>query len=793
MSLNIAELNTFSLNDLPYKEPVSVDHTFSLIYDFTFSTALAYPPIPVEYDYFVAQEVFASECLPAFYDYFVPTSILHFGAAYKIAYAYFVPTTEDAVSGLYVVTDFTPYDVVTGIPAPCYYDMAALGFLDDEDRLTLSYIVSSTVEINFISTLAWGIGVLRDSRSVFDVYYFLYDYDPFVIDLAWDVGVLTQFPTSWRFGYDIGVLTLVNGDKRIPAAYTMGVLHDFTAMLGMAFDMYPLTLTASAFSVSYWVKNHDYTDVLFSYDIYYPVDRVQFTLSWEKINTQFGGINLYYDSDYPSGISAFTLAYTVERHILVEVVIPLGDRVIQVMEVGLGINSYARAGVDIRAGLFDKVRKGVEVGCSLGYVSRGFDVGSPLYTRVVSRNFDIDAPYLEYVRSIFNASLPLPSYARAGSVITLPLPILSPVKGGVRMSVPMITVAEIITTSPLIQLTVGSTIVSMDKGTITADEGSYPWRGTFVLSNPRDLSLFTVSANFTVLLGTDSYSFVVESKTNKRTSPATLEATVIGISPSAQLDEPRALPVTNEWSASVMTRSIAEEVADGYPMLWQILDWPLPAHRYSVSLITPYTIIQQLAATVGGTVDSLPDGTLRVRPKYPVSVPNYGPAVTTHTYVEGEHTFESTEEYAPVREYDMYRIRDLDADTKTDTLEYIEDTTHTGTLRVYPGPWREDFIIYSSAHVYIGSRGYETRQETEVLEIVDGRASTKYPVTSVVSVEWLDTDLSGVTAGDDSRTVLTQSTDLVYSMVRMVYTTRYFTYSIIGAEGKYAQFIMENL
>lgn len=283
---------------------------------------------------------------------------------------------------------------------------------------------------------------------------------------------------------------------------------------------------------------------------------------------------------------------------------------------------------------------------------------------------------------------------------------------------------------------------------------------------------------------------MVETKTLKRTSVSSVVGAVNGISPSAILASPRATPITKSWTTSGTARSIVTEVLAGYPLQWDVPDWAIPAHRYSVTQKYPMDIARDFAAAIGAVVDSLPDGTLRVRSKYKESPESISGATADHSYLDQLDIFNITEDYTPRREFNLFRITDGQSGTNTDTMEYETITPMSGNLRIYPSPFRTDIDVYSTANVFVGTPYYDLRTETEVIEIKDFVGNTRFPVLAITGVEWLDTSLAGLVGGEDSKKITSTDPDNGYSLVRVTYTVRSMMVPVSGADGKQAQFLI---
>jgi len=338
--------------------------------------------------------------------------------------------------------------------------------------------------------------------------------------------------------------------------------------------------------------------------------------------------------------------------------------------------------------------------------------------------------------------------------------------------------------------------IDLVAASISIDEGSVYYSGNFTLANYLEGPLFNINTPFVFDMYGEEYHFIVDSKEFRKpefsdgTGPD-LQVVLSCLSPAVQLAAPRATNITKTWTTTT-ARAIAEEVLAGFPMDWQILDWPISNNLYSVTDKSPIDIVKELVAAVGGLVESLPDGSLVVRYKFPVSVPLFGAGTTTHILQESEEMVEGTDGYVNFKILDKYRIMDSASALGADRLEFEDLGSGIGVVRTYPSPWRTNFILRSTlSTVTIGPQEYEEREEEEVVEVINGKASVRYPVLSLVSATFLDENLVGVQVTTGSTEISTTSTVSFYSLLRIVYKVRSLRYNVLGPLGSQAQFLME--
>lgn len=270
-------------------------------------------------------------------------------------------------------------------------------------------------------------------------------------------------------------------------------------------------------------------------------------------------------------------------------------------------------------------------------------------------------------------------------------------------------------------------------------------------------------------------------------------ATLKGVSRGAALQAPRASLITKTWDTATTAHDLIREISGGYPVSIEVINWAIPAYRFGVNNMAPIDAIKQIAEAVGGVVDSLPDGTLRVRSKYPVPVPQWSIKSVDHELLEEGELFSSADQDTPVKVYNKFRVMDTQTTSGSDRLEYEEFDSRSGYVRAYPSPWRTAVTLATTAQgVTVGTSHEEYREEEETVEVYNGEASIRYPAVSVVSVVWLGADLLGVIAGNDSTKVTTTSETEKFSLLKIKYKTRCLVFPVAGAVGQEAQFLLKD-
>lgn len=262
-----------------------------------------------------------------------------------------------------------------------------------------------------------------------------------------------------------------------------------------------------------------------------------------------------------------------------------------------------------------------------------------------------------------------------------------------------------------------------------------------------------------------------------------------GVSPVAWLDAPFAVP-RRYCPASALSAQAAVESLLG-SVDWQLPAWIIPAGRLLFDGVTPLAAARQIVAAIGGIVESNPDGTLICRRRHPVRRADYETAVVAHSLFDAD-VLSARAQIAPMRGFNRVTIANTESSgsgSADDRIEYVPDANdpRTGTVRAYPGRERPLLLTHTGhPNTVITPLGQVTRQETETVECIEGGASTRYPVTAIISSTWLHADLGAVRAEGQNLTSATAG----YSLLRISYTTTSLDWRVALAVDEEVQFVL---
>lgn len=326
------------------------------------------------------------------------------------------------------------------------------------------------------------------------------------------------------------------------------------------------------------------------------------------------------------------------------------------------------------------------------------------------------------------------------------------------------------------------------QATLSCDEDSPVWIASVEVAELADFAGIAIGDDLTLVLGLETFALVVDGKTLSRESQASQRCEVTAISPLALLDAPFAATIRFYRPEAVSAREAVEALIG--PVDWQVPDWVIPAGRLLMDGVTPLAAARSIVAAIGGIVESAPDGSAICRHRHPVSIPDYGRAAVDHQLFDAD-VMSSRARIAPDRGYNRVTLANEDSanDSTNDRIEYVADPddANRGTVRAYLASDRPMLLTHTGhPDTVIASQGAVTRTETEVVEFIDGRSGTRYPVTAIALAEWRHADLGSVTADGQALT----SSVPGYSLLDLTYTTTSLDWRVALAADEEVQFVL---
>ncbi len=334
--------------------------------------------------------------------------------------------------------------------------------------------------------------------------------------------------------------------------------------------------------------------------------------------------------------------------------------------------------------------------------------------------------------------------------------------------------------------------IGLSEAELSIYEGDYAWKSSIVLTHVTDYAKLKQDQPFSVVIGSERYEFIVDSKELDRSNPANHAMKLLGISPSAKLTSPRHVSSSYLWDEYVQASDVAKELIHGID--WQVVDWGIPAYRLAVQDSTPVEVVKILAEAVGATLETNIDGSLYVRSLFPVSVPNYATTTPAHIFLEDTDILKVNESYVSSEVFNRLVITDISQDI-SDSLEWIPDYAEatTGVMRAYLYPWRSAVTLIHTGlpGVSIDSPNLGMTEHEEIIEVFQGQGQTSYPIHHVDSVQYEAQNVGALLFDVDSRS-FTVGGPSFNSVIRLVYWTRSLDYRVALPTTRPTQFLLES-
>ena len=326
------------------------------------------------------------------------------------------------------------------------------------------------------------------------------------------------------------------------------------------------------------------------------------------------------------------------------------------------------------------------------------------------------------------------------------------------------------------------------QATLSCDEDSPLWMAQIEIAELADFATMAMTDALSLTLGLETFALVIDGKTLSRQENAEQHYQITAVSPLALLDAPFS-GTTRFYQAEAISAQMAVEQLIG-PVDWQLPDWTIPAGRLLLDGVTPLAGARTIVAAIGGLVESHPDGSVICRRRHPASVPDYAAAIVAHSLFDSE-VISSRAQIAPATGFDQVTIANQDSggSSTSDRIEFVvnAEDSHQGLVRAYLATSRSVILAHTGhPDTVIMELGPTVRTETETVEFIDGRASSKYPVTAITSAIWQHSDLGNATANQQTLSV----DNTGYSLLKLTYTTTSLNWQVSLINDEEVQFVL---
>ncbi len=330
--------------------------------------------------------------------------------------------------------------------------------------------------------------------------------------------------------------------------------------------------------------------------------------------------------------------------------------------------------------------------------------------------------------------------------------------------------------------------VRLLSASIGLSEGEYAWTGRMEIADPAAFQPMAVNDSVSLILGGETYDLIIDNRTISRDGGGRPRMVISVISSTAWLASPRADPVERIWDSPVQARDAAED-AVGASIFWDLLDWLIPANRLAVYNAAPLEVVRTIARAAGGVVETQPDGSLRVRHRFPVSVSSWETATPDHVLTDVAHNLSISESHRFRTRINRVTIREL-----RPTAGYLSaqvDGRKQGGLNrgrtTFVSGQTPHFLVHHGPGVTVSNLDTTSgdlypdapqvfQMEEDLFFSGTDQARLSRPARSLDSWIWLGSDLGTLTLGSDGMTLTADAFGL--AIVRVTYTVEVLAWGL---------------
>lgn len=323
---------------------------------------------------------------------------------------------------------------------------------------------------------------------------------------------------------------------------------------------------------------------------------------------------------------------------------------------------------------------------------------------------------------------------------------------------------------------------------MSSDETSPFWLAEVGLSASATFADLNINDDIEIRFPDTTYKMVVDGKALSRRDNAEAGYVVKLVSPLARLDIPFADTTTVIYTVPKAASEVVAEVL-GQDIAWNLPDWMIGVEQLQWVDESPLSIARKIVEAIGGVIESMPDGSINCRKKYPTSPQNY--LTADHTHLSDAEVFDISETVSATATFnrlDVYNSPIANSGIN-DSLEYkaLDNNPDAGIIHGYPSPYRPvDLVHTGDPATTIIDLNDEIRTEVEMVEFIGGKAQTRYPIDSISSITWNVVNLGSVTYSGKNLT----SAVAGESLLNIVYRVRAKRFDVSGADQTIVQFCL---
>ncbi|MBF0130997.1 MAG: hypothetical protein HQL75_00210 [Magnetococcales bacterium] len=333
---------------------------------------------------------------------------------------------------------------------------------------------------------------------------------------------------------------------------------------------------------------------------------------------------------------------------------------------------------------------------------------------------------------------------------------------------------------------------------LSQSEGDFLWTGSIELTNPLSFHRIKIGDKIDLELGGELFKLIVDNKSLNRDGVNNPSMTVSVASPTARFSSPRAKLISKVWNEPVWSRLAAESVIGEY-IEWQLVDWMITGGQLAVDNASPIDIIRTIASAAGGMVESKPDGTLKVRNRFPVPVPQWDTAFVDHVLTDEYDNLSCTENHIFPSRVDKVVIRSESASKSISAeVDSRRDGFNGGRTTFFPGDtvyilvFKDDGVnledpMYSDGNMrFVGERNIKFSQDVTFSNTnVATLNKQSYQIENYI---WIGRGLGSLSLSADRKSVVAEYSGVgiarvnYYSHATVWALTSPFDYRMIDSE-----------
>lgn len=311
-----------------------------------------------------------------------------------------------------------------------------------------------------------------------------------------------------------------------------------------------------------------------------------------------------------------------------------------------------------------------------------------------------------------------------------------------------------------------------------------------------------------IVLEETTYVLFVDDKRETISERGQITWIVECLSPVMQLSEDYAGTLTTEddigydGQAATIVAEIMAAVDSSLVLNWNIDDFPVEAYTCFANDESPLAVIQKIIETVGGIIQSDPDGTVRIEYGEPDDWETREPDL----YITWGRDFISQDVTLEKRSgANSYYISNQSSSDDSISLESEEVSDTVQQLLGFMVPWEEiDFELTHTGDDTVSAPEYlgiveatypDEDEDPEVVEFVAGYANTTRPIYGDLQYSWKKESLGAITYGEDGslEAEVKDGTTMGYGLAEVRYTTKYHLWQAVAPEGSEVQYLLRRL